>query len=165
LKSSIALALRVRPYRDGDAAAIRDCIAELQDSERELDDRLRTGASIAAPYFEHMHDRCRECAGTILVAECDGDVAGFATVLGRVAFTSLDDPPGDYALVSDLVVRAPFRRRGLGQALLREAERLARTLGFARELRISVLSENHGARELYRAAGFSPYLETLSKRL
>jgi GNAT superfamily N-acetyltransferase len=159
------LELRIRPYHDGDASAIRECIAELQDFERAIDERLRPGESIAAPYLEHMQNRCRECAGTILVAECDGEVAGFATLLGRVPFESLDDPPGAYALVSDLVVRQRFRRRRLGQALLGEAERLARTLGFAQELRVAVLSENDAARELYRAAGFSPYLETLSKRL
>ncbi len=158
------MAVLVRSYREADAAAVRDCVAELQDFERQIDGRLRSGASIAAPYLEHMRQRCRESGGTILVAECGGVVAGFATVIARVAYEGLDDPPGEFALVSDLVVREPFRRRGIGEALVREAEQWARASGAA-ELRISVLVGNHGARELYRRAGFTPYLETLSKRL
>src|SRR3712207_7848522 len=46
-----------------------------------------------------------DCAGTILVAECESAVAGFAAILTRVPFEELDDPPGEHAIVSDLVAR------------------------------------------------------------
>jgi ribosomal protein S18 acetylase RimI-like enzyme len=154
----------VREYRDDDDAAIRACIVELQEFERRIDDRLRPGESMAADYLGQMLDRCRECAGTILVAEYAGAVAGFAAILTRVPFESLDDPPGDYAIVTDLVVRDGFRRRGLATALLAEAERRARAAA-ATELRIGVLSANESATRLYRSAGFAPYSETLAKRL
>jgi GNAT superfamily N-acetyltransferase len=154
----------IRVYREDDAPVLRDCVVELQEFERQIDDRLRPGRSIAAEYLEHMLRRCRECAGTILVAECGGAVVGFATVLARVPFTELDDPPGEYALVTDLVVRAGFRRRGIGEALLREAERWAAAAGAA-ELRVGVLSANRSAGRLYRRAGFKPYLEIVAKRL
>ncbi|MGH7554464.1 MAG: GNAT family N-acetyltransferase [Longimicrobiales bacterium] len=158
------VAHRIREYGVGDASAVVACVVELQEFERGIDDRLRPGEAIAAEYLEHMLRWCGECAGTVLVAECESQVAGFATILTRVPYVALDDPPGEYALVSDLVVRAGFRRRGLGEALLREAERYARTAGAA-ELRIGVLSGNVGARALYDRVGFTPYLETLAKRL
>jgi ribosomal protein S18 acetylase RimI-like enzyme len=154
----------IRQYREDDAAAVRGCIVELQEFERRIDDRLRPGESMAAEYLGQMLARCAECAGVILVAESDGVVAGFATVLARVPFESLDDPPGDYALVSDLVVGERFRRRGLGADLLQAAERYAVAAG-AREIRVGVLSENHAAASVYRRAGFAPYLQTLAKRL
>jgi GNAT superfamily N-acetyltransferase len=154
----------IRVYREDDAPVLRDCVVELQEFERQIDDRLRPGRSIAAEYLEQMLRRCRECAGTILVAESGGAVVGFATVLARVPCTELDDPPGEHAVVTDLVVRADFRRRGIGEALLREAERWARAAGAA-ELRVGVLSANRAAGRLYRRAGFKPYLETLTKRL
>lgn len=42
------MAATIREYRPEDAAAIRDCIVELQDFERRIDERLRAGPSIAA---------------------------------------------------------------------------------------------------------------------
>ena len=154
----------IREYREEDASAVRACIVELQEFERGIDDRLRSGESMSAEYLALMLDRCRDCAGVILVAECAGVIAGFATVLTRVPFEALDDPPGEHALVTDLVVREGFRRRGLGAVLLGATERYARAAGAA-ELRVGVLSGNHAAASLYRRAGFAPYLETLTKRL
>jgi ribosomal protein S18 acetylase RimI-like enzyme len=119
---------------------------------------------MAAEYFAHMLARCKEFRGTILVEELDEEVAGFVTVLTKVPFDSLDDPPGDYALIADLFVDDRFRRRGVGAQLLREAERLAVSAG-AQEIRVGVLDGNHSAARLYRRAGFSPYLQTMSKRL
>ena len=154
----------IREYRDADAPAVRRCIVELQDHERRIDGRLRPGEAMCVQYLDDMLRKCNELAGAILVAECDGEVAGFVTILARVPFEELDDPPGDRAIVSDLAVLARFRRRGLGAALLREADRYAREAG-ATEIRIGVMSENRGAAQLYRQEGFAPYLEILSKRL
>jgi ribosomal protein S18 acetylase RimI-like enzyme len=154
----------IREYRDADAAAVRSCIIELQDFERRIDDRLRPGESIAEDYLRHMLDRCRECEGRILVAEADGTIAGFVRVLARVPYEGLDEPPGDFAFVGDLVVLERFRRHGYGAALMQAAEEFARSRG-ATELRVGVLSDNQGAADLYRRMGFASYLETLSKRL
>jgi ribosomal protein S18 acetylase RimI-like enzyme len=155
--------LTIREYRASDATAIRACVAELQEAERHIDGRLRPGAEMARGYFQGMRRQCRRHAGTILVAECASEIAGFATVLSRVPFDELDEPPGAYAQITDIVVREPFRRQGIGMALLREAERHVRMSG-AGELRVSVLSANRAARRLYMRARFAPYLETLAKR-
>jgi GNAT superfamily N-acetyltransferase len=154
----------IREFRADDAAAIRGCIVELQDFERQIDDRLRPGEAMASEYLRHILGRCREHAGTILVAEHGGAIVGFAAILARVPFESLDDPPGEYALVSDLAVLEVFRGRGIGTGLLSEAEQYATAAG-ATELRISVLSANETAVQLYRRAGFIPYSETLAKRI
>ena len=154
----------IREYREDDFPAIRRCIVELQESERQIDERLRSGEAIADDYLQNTLDRCRQLAGTIFVAEHAREVAGFVTILARVPFKALDDPPGEYALVADLVVRKDFRRRGLAMALLREAEEYARAAG-ALEFRVGVLSQNEAAVNLYRRAGFAPYLETLAKSL
>jgi ribosomal protein S18 acetylase RimI-like enzyme len=154
----------IRPYTGEDAPAVRRCIVELQEAERLIDPRLLPGESMATPYLEHLLLECADCDGIILVAEADGAVVGFATVLAQVVSERLDDPPDSYAIVTDLAVLESMRRRGIGGALLREAESYARAAG-ATELRIGVLSENRPARDLYLAAGFVPYVETLSKRL
>src|SRR5262249_34332819 len=103
-------------------------------------------------------------AGTIFVAELADVVVGLVMILTRVPFESLDEPPGTYALVAELVVRTGFRGQGIGRTLLRAAERHALDSG-AHDLRIGVLSTNLPARRLYTDEGFSPYSEILSKPL
>ena len=154
----------IREFRATDEPACRECVVELQETERTIDARLRRGEEMADEYLQHMHARCREWAGTILVAEADGLVVGLVMVLARVPFEALDEPPGEYASVAELVVRNGFRRQGIGAALLREAERVAKEDG-ARELRVGVLSGNAAARDLYVRQGFTPYLETMTKTL
>jgi len=154
----------IRPYEPRDEAACRACVVELQDAERRVDPRLRDGESMADEYLAQMHKHCRDYAGAIFVAEQADEIVGMMMVVARVPFESLDEPPGDYALVAELVVREGFRRKGIARALLDTAERYARDAG-ASELRIIVLSENGAARQLYLTEGFAPYKETLSKSL
>jgi GNAT superfamily N-acetyltransferase len=154
----------IRRYREDDEAACRACIVELQEAERRIDVRLRAGEEMADEYLRQMHARCRACAGVIFVAELDRNVVGLAMVLARVPFEGLDEPPGECAVIAELVVREGVRRNGLGSALLHEAEEYAREAG-ADELRIGVLSGNDAARRVYVRQGFAPYLETLSKTL
>jgi GNAT superfamily N-acetyltransferase len=154
----------IRSYEPADEIGCRACVVELQDAERRLDPRLRTGEFIADDYLAQMHVHCRNYAGEIFVAEHGDEIVGLVMVLARVPFELLDEPPGDYALVAELVVRDGFRSRGIGRALLDCAERYARDAGAA-ELQIGVLSQNTAARVLYLHEGFAPYKETLSKPL
>jgi ribosomal protein S18 acetylase RimI-like enzyme len=154
----------IRAYRDGDDASLLDCIAELQDAERAIDARLRRGRAIAPDYLVAMLEECRQWAGQIFLLEVDGAVAGFTTVYTHVPFERLDEPPGDYAIVAELLVRREYRRRGYARALLAHGERYAASQG-ATELRIGVLSDNTAARALYLDYGFRPYIETLAKPL
>ena len=156
--------VEIRRYAPADEAGCRACIVQRQEAERQIDSRLRRGEDVADEYLQQMHDRCLAYTGVILVAEAADEIVGLAMVLVRVPFENLDEPPGEYAIVAELVVRDTYRRRGIGAALLRAAERHAREAG-ASELRIGVLSGNYAARQLYTQEGFSPYLETLSKPL
>lgn len=157
------MTVAIREYEPRDAAALRECVVELQEFERRIDPRLRLGEEMADAHCAHLHDRCREARGQILVATVDGVVAGFASVIAEEPFTNPDEPPGTYAVVSDLVVLERCRGRGIGRRLLVRAEVFARDAG-ATELRIGVLSANAGARALYADVGFEPYSETLAKR-
>jgi ribosomal protein S18 acetylase RimI-like enzyme len=153
----------IRGYQDRDAAALRRCVIVLQDFERTIDPRLLAGEEMADRYCERIHERCRDAAGQIYVAEDDSVVVGFVTVLARESFTELDDPPGQYALIADLVVLESQRGRGIGRQLLERAERHAKQAG-ATELRIGVLANNGVARRLYLDVGFQPHLEIFTKR-
>lgn len=119
---------------------------------------------MADEYLRQMLARCREYNGTILIAEHNNEIVALVMILARVPFESLDEPPGDYALVAELVVRGTSRRHGIGRALLRAAESVATSAG-ATELRIGVMSSNVPARDLYLREGFAPYTEMLAKPL
>ena len=153
----------IRDYEEADAAALRHCVVALQEFERTFDSRLRPGEAMADEYCEQIHTRCREAAGRVFVAELDGAVVGFVAALSREPFTELDDPPGHYALVTDLIVLEPYRGRRIGRQLLERAEAFIRDTG-ASELRIGVLADNRAARRLYLDAAFAPHLEILVKR-
>lgn len=154
----------IRTYRAEDLGAVERLVAELQEYERAIDDRLLEGSEMARAYTAAMLERCNAWAGRVLVAETEDGIIGFAAVQAAVPSEELDEPPGTYALISDLVVTAARRGTGLGRALLAAAEDHARAYG-ANEIRIAVLAGNAVADELYRTAGFRPYVHILSKRL
>ena len=153
----------IREYRHDDAAAVRRCVVELQEHERTIDPRLRPGEAMADDYWDRLQARCGQANGRVFVAEMDGAVVGFVAVVAAEPFTELDEPPGTYALVTDLAVLASHRGRGIGRQLIQRAEAFVRAAG-ASELRIGVLSENVAARTLYLESGFVPHLEVFTKR-
>jgi ribosomal protein S18 acetylase RimI-like enzyme len=150
------------PLRDHDA--VRSCAIELQDFERELDPRMPPGEQIADPYLDLMFRRCAEFDGVVLVAEVDGAVTGFVSVWARYRSSEPDDDPAEHGYVSDLVVSAKYRGRGIGRALLRAAEARARQAG-ADTLRVSAKAGNTSALSLYSTEGFENSEIYLEKRL
>ncbi len=144
----------IRPLnRHTDMEGLRDCLIELQDFERTIDPRMPPGAEIADDYIFEMLEDCETCDGAIIVADDDGHIAGYATILTRVQTDSVDDGDVEFGLISDLVVQRHYRRSGYGLRLIREAEAIARAKK-VRWLRISVLAANQVARRLYTELGY-----------
>jgi ribosomal protein S18 acetylase RimI-like enzyme len=154
----------IRRFDPADRRSLEQLVTEMQDFERGLDARLLPGAEMAAAYTAELLRLAAEDEGGIWVADHEAALVGFIALRSAVPSEELDQPPGSYALVSDLAVTASHRGRGIGRALLRTAETHARDRG-ATELRIAVLSENAPARGLYLEVGFAPYLEIFTKRL
>lgn len=78
--------------------------------------------------------------GQVLVAETDGEIAGFAVVLGDDSFAELDG----------LFVEPAHWRKGFGKALVNESVQLARNRG----LSLMTVVAEPGAREFYEKCGF-----------
>lgn len=157
--------MEIRPYRsDTDGEQFRACVIELQDFEREIDPRMPPGEEIVDDYIVGMLFRCRMCDGQVLVADNNGELAGYVTILNRVQSDDLDDGNLEFGLIADLLVRKDYRGKGLGQKLLAAAESFAKQHG-VQWLRISVMSENATARKLYAASGFSEIYLELEKDL
>ena len=157
--------MQIRPYvSDTDGEQLRACVIELQNFEREIDPRMPSGEEIVDDYIIAMLFRCRMCDGQVLVADVDGEIAGYVTMLNRVQSDDLDDGNLEFGLVADLLVRNAYRGTGLGRELMAAAESFAKENG-VRWLRISVMSENAAARKLYASSGFSEIYVELEKDL
>jgi putative acetyltransferase len=82
----------------------------------------------------------------LLVARLDGLVAGCCALFEQADAT---------AELKRMIVDDAFRRRGVGEALLRAAEAEALRLGIA-VLRLEVGTRNEAAHAMYVRAGFTP---------
>lgn len=145
----------IREYcPETDFGGLRECVIELQDYEFRIDSRFPDGQSIVDVYIPDVLERCRTYDGKILVAEVDGEVAGYVMVWNRYRTGDVED--GDFVcgLVADLAVLERYRGRGIGSALIRAAEDHARTHG-VKYLRIGVMAGNQLARGLYESHGFA----------
>ena len=117
----------------------------------------------ADPYLAELFRNCAESSGRIFLAETNGVVLGLVCVLAKV-IPSADHGLDPYAYISDLVVRAAHRRRGIGRDLLVRAESFAREFG-AKQLKVGVLVRNEATHIFYRAGGFRDYTVQLVKPL
>jgi GNAT superfamily N-acetyltransferase len=95
-----------------------------------------------------------------ILAEVDGHAVGLANL--RLAPSVFYDAP--YAELSELFVEEAYRRRGIGQALVQYAERLAQEAG-ADEIIILTDFYNHTAQQLYYRLGYENHDMALSKSL
>ena len=121
-----------------------------QASERELLEDLQRRASLALGTHnteleanpDAIHLPAKQIAlGEVLVAELDGEIAGFAVVLDQDGRAELDG----------LFVEPSNWRQGIGTALVDAAVHLARDRG----LSLMTVVANPAAREFYERCGFS----------
>ena len=157
----------IRPYVPAtDAAALRGAFVELQEAERAFDPFMPPGDDVADSYLARLLEQCDESGGEIYVAveEETETVAGYVAVLGHVESIEPDDDPSPYAYLSDLIVLAGFRGRGVATLLAAAAERHAEDRGMTR-IRLQVLARNGGARRLYERAGYEDHIVQMEKRL
>lgn len=95
-----------------------------------------------------FYDRLHHPDNPILVAEINGFVAGFAAVAFRQTLV------GWRASIDELAVDPAYRRRGLGQALIEAAIRLAQSR-HCHVLHIDTAQGSPDVQAFYRACGFA----------
>lgn len=155
----------IRKYSSGtDRPGLRQCVVALQDYERALVPRMPPGEKIADDYLADMFAQCRDYSGRILVAEQDGEIIGYCTVLADFVSSEIEDGDAEFAYVSDLMVLEHHRGSGTGQALISQAQDYARAQG-AEYIRIGVLAANTAPRSLYQKDGFKEFAIQLEKQL
>ena len=130
--------MNIRPAKVEDEAALDQIDAATWTSEVSP-----APARVGEGFFVHNDP------GEVLVAEVDGEVAGYATLHQW-------SPIPSHAHVLELngmAVDPGHQGRGVGRALLEACVAGARQRG-ARKLTLRVLGFNHRARRLYESSGF-----------
>ena len=95
----------IRDYHEkSDPSGIRECLIELQDFERSFDPRMPSGDEIVDAYVPNMLRLCQRCSGKVLVADVDGEITGYVSILAKVKSDEIEDGNIEYGLISDLVV-------------------------------------------------------------
>lgn len=104
---------------------------------------------ILARYFLEQESGERE----VLVAEIDGAVAGYITILPSAKHGPFAEV---YPELSDFNVFEPFRNQGVGNQLLEEAEKRVKLVSIKVSLGVGLHSGYGAAQRLYIKRGYIP---------
>ena len=129
-------------------------MAEAQDYYARIDPyhRVWRTPGLPARYANGLLSLIRRRRGFLLVAEVAGRSAGLIVAQTVFARRSLAPESGSRyrrAEITELYVSKAFRRRGIGRALMAEAERRLRASGY-NWVQLEVFAPNRPAREFYR---------------
>lgn len=141
-------AIAVRTGEDRDRAFILDLGGRtVMDSVSSLRDAMPSMARVS---FERLLEFVYSQPRVVLIAEEAGKPLGFLLLLDGLPDEVTLAPQ---AFVAYMAVEPDARRRGIGAALLGEAERIARERNLP-HIAMMVTEENTAARQVYERAGF-----------
>jgi GNAT superfamily N-acetyltransferase len=153
----------IREYRTGERDLLRAMALELHETLRPFDSCLAPGNDIIDEYLQYVLSTIEETNGAVLLADREGEPAGYLCLIGARQPEDTDLVPEPFAVVADLFVRSTCRGFGVGEQLMAEAERRAQAMGAVR-LELQVLSGNGGALRFYHRLGYEDRVVTLHKR-
>ncbi len=104
----------------------------------------------------------RDPDAAIFVCERDGALLGFCTV--RIDCAPPIQIEVERAEITDLMVSAPERRRGVGRALAERALGWVKERGVER-CEVRVASRNSEGQRFWRSVGFGDLMDVLQRRL
>jgi ribosomal protein S18 acetylase RimI-like enzyme len=148
--------LSIRGATPSDREALRGAIVELQEHERRLHATRLSGETIADAYLAWMLEQAAQ-RGAALVAEVDGDFAGFAAGWIVEESNIAETPDSNrFGLISDVCILPRYRGRRIASRLLEALEADLGGRGVSR-IRLGALAGNMAARASYERSGFAPY--------
>jgi ribosomal protein S18 acetylase RimI-like enzyme len=129
--------------------AVADVDDDLVDALARLLPQL--SASASPPTAEDLREIVGSPSSTVLVAR---DPDAHQRIVGTLTLVVFRIPSGVRAWIEDVVVDGSARRRGVGEALTREAIRRASALG-ARTIELTSRPAKEAANRLYQRLGFT----------
>lgn len=122
----------------------------------ELTDEARSEA------VEYRREQYRDDDHAIFVADCDGEIAGYAHV--KVSETPKVFARGAESNISEVYVAPDHRGKGIAGELMDRAEKWADDRG-CEYVTLSVNADNETARQVYESRGYETRRHKMDKRL
>jgi GNAT superfamily N-acetyltransferase len=154
----------LRPYQPSDRAAMTALLLDLNRHENAISGESLVDAETAEIGAIEAEEILAEWDAAVVLAEIDGEPAGLLIWYVATGESYLAEKFRRYGKVDALVVATRHRGKGVGKALLEEAERLTRERGLSRMM-LHVIEGNDGAAEAYRKFGFRPHSINMAKPL
>ena len=160
---NMSAAFAIRPATPGDYQGVVKLLAEVDELHRARVPWLFCAPSGEPRSREFFEQLLNGKSSFVLVADA-GTIVGVATVLVRTAPELAVFIPQSWAVLDNIAVTQPLRRRGVGKALVLGAETWAREHGLG-WLELGVYEFNREARAFYEALGYLPVSTKLRKTL
>jgi len=122
-----------------------------------------TGSIMEQEYFLSLLKN-EQVAIFFACLESTGQVVGLVAVLIRESSPNPVLVPRSYAVVDTLAVRPAFHRKGVGRALMHEAEEWAASQGVD-VVELNVFEFNQSAQAFYQRMGYATFNRKMSKKL
>ncbi len=154
----------IRPARESDREALIEQFQGLNRHEDLIVRNRRVDRMAGEESLDAADAKIAKTNGLRLVAELGGKVVGHLDLTFETGPVFIHADLREYAYVAELFLREEARGAGTGQALLQEAERIAKARGY-RRMMIGVITGNTSAERAYERFGFKPYATDLQKMI
>ena len=158
------IAYQIREANEADSAAVIALFGVLDDLHTAAAPHQFRGSSAAPRSAQSVLDLLNDANAALLVAAVGPRIVGQAVVRIDTVPDRMPLIPRRFAQLYDLVVTADMRRCGIGQALVREAERWALARGMD-ALELTVWEFNEAARHMYDKLGYATQYRRLRRVL
>lgn len=155
--------IKIELFKSEDFPFLVECVAAIQEHERDELPELKPGQEIAQDYTSSLVHAVEQKGGVILLAKNGTERVGFVS-----AWPDTDNDPcfkeefRKHAYISDIYIIKAWRGRGLARKLLGAIESAMRDRGCLR-VRICAKATNISAVNLYKSSGYNPYEIIFSK--
>ena len=153
--------LTIRPFAEADREAAVELFLQLNRHEFAITGDRRTDRGGGEFCVEDMVQAVEQGA-VALVAQTAGLIVGLLVCIAHTDEAFMAETARRHGRVQDIVIAEAHRGKGIGRALLAEAERLTREAGM-RRLKLTVLSGNDVAIDAYGRFGFRDYARVMVK--